>query len=336
MALTGNSIVFQVEIDFMEWLQSHISDGAMRVISELSMFGEAAIVVLILGLIYWCINKKMGKTIGLNIIMALICNTMIKNVFLRRRPYFESDYIDIKRPVEPDADIQDIAAQGYSFPSGHSTTSAVTYGSLAAYDYDDPELGLTPDRRTLLKRLWSCAAVILPLLVGFSRVAVGAHFPTDVLVGWLLGYLMIWFVPFLRQKLGSKYLFYAVLLLIAAPGLLYCRSADYFTSFGILIGFIAGTEIEERYVDFKPARGPVWIVCRMIGGVAVVFLLDVFLKLPFSREFLKGGSYAAMLVRCARYFVVGIVSFGIYPMLFRIEEKFAPPQTEQSTNEKQN
>jgi membrane-associated phospholipid phosphatase len=48
---------------------------------------------------------------------------MAKNIALRRRPYFDHESIHILRVVEPEADIYDIAAQGYSFPSGHSTNA---------------------------------------------------------------------------------------------------------------------------------------------------------------------------------------------------------------------
>ena len=301
MELTGKSFAFGFEQPLMEWLQAHISSTGIRVISAFSMFGEALLMVLILGFLYWSWDKKMGKYIGLNVLAALVWNAMIKNVFVRRRPYFDDERIAILRPVEPGADLYDIRAQGYSFPSGHSANAAVMYGSAAVYG----------------KKRWiRAAAVILPLLVGFSRVVVGAHYPSDVLGGWLLGLAVIWILPWLYRKIDNKVLLYALLIALALPGLFYCRSTDYFTGLGLLIGFVLGTAFEERYVRFENTRKPVAAVLRVAGGLAVYLLLDVLLKLPFSADFLGSGSMAALMVRCARYGIIAFLDFGVYPMAF--------------------
>ena len=77
-----------------------------------------------------------------------------------------------------------------------------------------------------------------------------------------------------------------------------------------------------------PALYYVWFVYRrkldhtgMLGGLAVYFVLNTALKLPFPKEFLSGGSTAALLVRCVRYAIVAFVDFGVYPMLFRLERR---------------
>ena len=172
--LTGNSFAFNWEVSLMEWLQSHLGSGTISVLSFLSAFGEELVLVLILGFIFWGYDKKLGKAIGLNVLMGLVWNPMLKNVAVRRRPYFDHEGIKILRLVDKSADAYDISAQGFSFPSGHSTNAVTLYGSLAAKKKSKALLG---------------AAVALPLLVGFSRVVVGAHYPTDVLAGWALGLL---------------------------------------------------------------------------------------------------------------------------------------------------
>ena len=69
---------------------------------------------------------------------------------------------------------------GYSFPSGHALNSTVTYGLLAVVAWRSrlPEL-----TRSILVAI----GVAVPILVGLSRVALGVHFPSDVLAGWLAG-----------------------------------------------------------------------------------------------------------------------------------------------------
>ena len=231
---------------------------------------------------------------------------MIKNIALRLRPYFASDKIQLLRKIEPDADIMDVAAQGYSFPSGHSSSAVSVYGSLAAHE-----------KRNRL--LW-VLAFLLPLLVGFSRVVVGAHYPTDVLCGWLLGLVVVLLVPWLRRRL-PRWAFYAVLLLSALPGFFYCSSSDYYTAFGMLLGFLLAEPFEEKFVKFENTHNLLCCILRTAGGGAVYFGLNVLLKLPFPKEVLDAGDLTAHLIRTLRYAVVIFVDIGVYPMLFKLTGK---------------
>ncbi len=231
----------------------------------------------------------------------MVWNAEIKNIILRRRPYMVHEEIRILRVVEPSADPMDISAQGYSFPSGHSANAASVYVSLAAR----------------LKKKWmTVLAVLLPLLVGFSRIVVGAHYPTDVLCGWLLGLLSVALVSLLMKKIKNRGILYGILLLTAVPGFFFCKSEDYFTSVGLMIGFMAGNVLEERKVCFENTRNVLFGILRIIGGFALYFLLNKLLKMPFSSDFLSDGSTAALLIRTLRYAVIAFVEFGVYPMLF--------------------
>ena len=66
-----------------------------------------------------------------------------------------------------------------SFPSGHTTGATIAFGLLAYWSW------------LSLPRAWSIVAAIsagiLIFLVGVSRIYLGAHFPSDVVAGWLLG-----------------------------------------------------------------------------------------------------------------------------------------------------
>ncbi len=301
-----NSFYFNWEISLEEWIQATFSDGLISAISQFSIFGETLVMVVVMGLLYWGLDKEFGKYVGINILVANVLNPFIKNIFIRRRPYFESEGIDLKRLVEPGADKYDIAAQGYSFPSGHSMCSATLFGSIA---------------RLLKKRWMTVLAVLLPLLVGISRVVVGAHYPTDVFVGWAMGVCVIFLVPFLKEKAPSDTVFYAILAIVFATGFFYCTSDDYFTAYGMLLGYVFAEPFERKFVNFENTKNPVRVILRVILGGGFYVVVNSLLKMPFSSEFLDGGTMAAHLVRTGRYAIVIFIVIGVYPMLFKVGDK---------------
>ena len=310
MEAAGNFIYFEWEMRLIEWLQAHIGSSGIgfAVLSNLSAFGEQLLLVGILGFLYWGRDKEFGKYVGLNIMAVNVWNPMIKNTVLRLRPYFVPGYnVKLLRLIDSGADAMDVAAQGYSFPSGHSSNAVVVYGSLAVHEK---------------KRKWLWVlAVSLPLLVGFSRVFVGAHFPTDVLCGWVLGAAVVWLVPWLKRVIRPRWLLACILLLVSLPGFFYCTSSDYFTSFGMLLGFLLAEPFEEKYVRFENTSSIPRCLLRTLGGGALYFAMNALLKLPFSEALLDSGTLASHGIRTGRYALVVFCVLAIYPMLFQYTAK---------------
>ena len=310
METAGLIFYFGWEMKLMEWLQAHISNSGFvfSVLSNLSALGEQMVMVAVMGFLYWGLNKEFGKYVGVNILMVNIWNPMIKNVVLRLRPYFVEGYnVRLLRLIDTGADPMDVAAQGYSFPSGHSSGAVTVYGSLACHEKNR-------------KWLW-VLAVVLPVLVGFSRVFVGAHFPTDVLCGWVLGILIILVVSWLRKVIRKSWLFNLVLILATVPGFFYCKSNDYFSSMGMLIGFVLAEPFEQEFVNFENTGNILRCILRTIGGAVIYFGLNTVLKMPFPKAVLDAGDFLAMSIRTLRYAVVIFVVVGIYPMLFKYTDK---------------
>ncbi|MFD2766699.1 phosphatase PAP2 family protein [Micromonospora eburnea] len=72
-------------------------------------------------------------------------------------------------------------ASGLSFPSGHALNATLAAGVVLLL-----LLPFTRDRRPLRRALWA-VAVLVPVVTGVSRVALGVHWISDVVGGWLLG-----------------------------------------------------------------------------------------------------------------------------------------------------
>ena len=299
--MEGTIFYYPWEVELMEMIQRNMGAAATAAASFFTMFGEEMIMIAIIGFLYWCLDKKAARFIGTNIMIGVVVNPMLKNIALRRRPYFDNPGIKCLKPVHADADIYDIAAQGYSFPSGHSMNSAILYGTF-------PLLW----KKTFFRVL----AVALPFLVGLSRVALGVHYPTDVLVGWIAGIAVVVGISYAQSHVRNENAFHAVIFVLALGGIFYCRTSDYFTALGMMAGFFLAVPFEKKYVNFKETRNPVAVALRMVGGFAVYFGLNTLLKLPFSKEFLEQPVMAAFLVRTVRYAIVVFVMLAVYPMLF--------------------
>ena len=304
--MEGNTFYFEWEVSLIEWLQSWMGTVGIAIASAFTMLGEDLVCVAIVGFLYWCWDKELGKYVGLNLLFAVTLSGMVKNIVLRRRPYFDNESIQCLKPADSKADIYFIPAQGYSFPSIHATKAVTMYTSLGVYTKN---------------KIMMVLGIIFPLLIGISRVALGVHYPTDVIAGWLIGAIIIFLVPFLKEKIKNRWVFYAILVLATVPGWFFCKSADYYTGFGFLTGFILATEFEERFVKFETTRNVLRWILRLLIGVGLYFVVNTLLKMPFSSDFLDSGTTLAYAVRAMRYFVITFVIIGAYPLLFRLGDK---------------
>lgn len=156
--LDGNILIW-----IQEFLRNPVLDPFFKVITS---FGNAGI-FWIIATILLLIPKK-TRRVGLMSAFALlgslfINNILLKNLVARTRPYYAVEGLIplIKKPVE------------FSFPSGHAGSSFASACVL---------------QRNLPKKygIWF---LILAVLISFSRLYVGVHYPSDVLAGAVTGIL---------------------------------------------------------------------------------------------------------------------------------------------------
>lgn len=117
---------------------------------------------------------------GITVWLTLGIGAILKILFGRERPITEY--------------AANMHIQTLSFPSGHASGATIAYGLLAYFAWH------------LLPQPWNyivvgCLVTVI-ILVGVSRVYLGAHFPSDVVAGWMLGLVALLVVIFFIRPLA--------------------------------------------------------------------------------------------------------------------------------------
>jgi undecaprenyl-diphosphatase len=159
-------LVFRDSVDVSRLLGPRWLPEVLRDITSLGSTVILAIVMtVVLGYLAFAKDWRSGSFILMAVLGGQAISTLLKLAFERARP----DLI----PGAP----QVFTA---SFPSGHAMLSAVTYLTIAV-------LLARIEPRPALKRYFLLVGFALAIIVGISRVALGVHWPTDVLAGWVVG-----------------------------------------------------------------------------------------------------------------------------------------------------
>ena len=166
----GESRAFDTAV--LLWIDAHTPGwlyGPMLVVTTLGYYWFVLPLLVVATFLFYR-KRRMISAVLLPVatVGGMVLTTVLKEIFERDRPeLFESGY----------------TASFYSFPSGHATIAVGFYGTLTL---------LLALRLKGLKR-WAVVAsgTVLVLLIGFSRLYLGVHYPTDVLAGFLAAPLWV-------------------------------------------------------------------------------------------------------------------------------------------------
>jgi len=283
--------IFQWGLDFIiiiQQIDTPLLDSFFRVITSL---GDESFYLLLFPFLLWCVDFYLGIRIGIIFLLSVYVNTGIKEIFQQPRPF----------DILPE--IQKVHAYGYGFPSGHAQSSLVVWGSIAYWN----------------KQIWiRNLSVLLILLIGFSRIYLGVHFPTDILGGWLIGGLILglsYFI-FLKIKLDfiqGNMLFKIICITLFPVILLQIQSSpDTISSVAVLTGIGYGLLLFSSSIGgIRPGNWLQRLVSFLVGVIGIgIFYLGLKLILPSE------GQFFYQLFRFFRYLLLGIwISFGA-PWLF--------------------
>ena len=182
-----------IDKNVAEWFHKRLTPGlttTMQLMTGLASPAWVTGVAMVTALVLWW-KRYLYRLLALVLVLSggMVLDFLLKIIFHRNRPSFTDSFL---------------LFNGYSFPSGHTMAATLLYGLLAVFAV----IALESWR-------WRVGAVlgafVLVLLVGFSRVYLGAHYPSDVLGAAAAGFawlaLSLTAVDTLRRKRGR--LFYA-------------------------------------------------------------------------------------------------------------------------------
>lgn len=289
------------EIEILNKIRENISPFFESIFKFITNFGGQEILILAIVIIYFVFSKKLGQRIAFAIFTSLLVNNSLKVIIDRVRPFNHS-----KATYTLTEDVTSNAT-GQSFPSGHAQNSAVSYGSIFF---------------TYKKNYLTIIGIVLIVLVALSRVMLGVHYPTDVIVGIILGLVLAYFGTKLHEKyeddFDNQIKLYIIVAIIFMPFLFiyinkmksnYVAYKDLYTIYGFYLGYVVACWLEKKYVDFNEAMNIRYRIIRAVVAVVIVLGLLIGLKTIFPKD--------NVIFDMIRYFMLSFVGLGIYPIVFK-------------------
>ena len=183
------------------WFHGHLTRTFVSVLRAFTDFGSGEWIgaVLFFVVLYFVWKKWWPSLVTLIVAVpgGMLLNEWVKVVVHRQRPFVDGPFVDWS---------------GYSFASGHTIGATLLYGQLLLF--------ILPALKARHWRLLSIfSAVLLVALVGFSRIALGAHFLTDVLAAIVFGILWLAFCLFAGKPMRRSLVLTPGIPLVSEPAL---------------------------------------------------------------------------------------------------------------------
>ena len=261
-------------------------------LSKMTFFGEMNIVLIIMAIVYWCVDKAFGTYLLMGWSGNRIVNGLLKVTACVYRPWIRD------ARVVPYGDSM-TTATGYSFPSGHSMNAASLFGGGAI--------------RKELSRVLRIVLGVMLALIAFSRIYLGVHTPQDILVGVAAGLLVMALtaklIPWIEAGRGRDLIVMGVGIGIAVAVAVYAAVKSYpedydaagkllvdgvkmandtYKGVGWCVGFLAGWVLERRLVGFSTDVPMVTRAARLASGLLGYYAVSLIL-MPLLKQWLPGA-----------------------------------------------
>lgn len=173
-----------MELAFLHAMQDAIGCPPLdSFMAAVTVLGDHGVIWVVIGLFLLLLKnyRRWGITMLLAVLVAwLFGEQFLKDVVARPRPFVEDPSFTLVIPP-PD---------GYSFPSGH-TICAFTAATVLLF--------------SPIRRRWKVVVCVLAVLIGFSRMYLCVHNPTDVLAGAVFGILFALVVVWVSNRIAARW-----------------------------------------------------------------------------------------------------------------------------------
>ena len=181
-----NQLAVSFDLPILDWIQAHLQCGFLDAVMPIvTLFGEGGIFWIAWAVLMLVFPKtrKTGIAMAIALIMGvLICNVTLKPLIGRPRPYdyqLEHFGVTIKLLID--------AQHDYSFPSGHTIAS---FEAAVALLLNDKRMGIP--------------AMVIAVLVTFSRLYLYVHYPPDVIFSIIVGTAFAFIGNALAGKIADR------------------------------------------------------------------------------------------------------------------------------------
>ena len=242
--------ILQWGIDFIKIIQTVRMPALDHVMNAISASGSYIFYLVMISLFYWCVDKRNAIRLFYLFLFSTWLNSTAKDMLGQPRPFDLDDSVKVGRGGGP------------GLPSGHAQGALVFWGYLSLW---------------VRERWFTALCVTIIMLIAFSRLYLGVHFPTDLLGGWILGLILL--LPFnsLADRVEARIPSISATWLIAAGTLLPVALAFVFPSrwsvspMGITAGFTLAIILEKKHTGLGAAKNLLNGVGRFIIGIAGLF-----------------------------------------------------------------
>ncbi|MHB8156586.1 MAG: phosphatase PAP2 family protein [Desulfocucumaceae bacterium] len=249
-------------MEFLPYIQSFSTPALDILFQAITLLGEDSLILPLTVLIYWCYDKELGFRLGALYGISLILSHTLK------------DLVEAPRPIglEGIRSLRLETATGYSFPSGHTQGAATFWTAMSQYIH---------------KRWFYLLTLIIIILVGFSRLYLGVHFPEDVLWGAVFGILVTLLGgPALNalEKYKSFAIIGFILLAAIAAAMALSDSSNTYKAAGVLAGLLSGRHFEKRRINFTAKSGIGFGIIKFVTGMGVLLIIKEGLKIALPES----------------------------------------------------
>jgi undecaprenyl-diphosphatase len=282
---------------WFESIRNGFLDAFFLIITE---FGDELVFLIISTILFWVVNKELGYKFMLIFLGTITVNDFLKFFIDRPRPW-QSGVVSVVGE----------GSYGHSMPSGHAQGSMTMALAL------DKNYGKT-------KKWVSPLLFTMAILVSISRVYLGQHYVSDVLVGIVVAFIVFYAVMKFGPKLKitpQKFVYLISPLLI---GLLFVvTEKNFFVAVAAMLALTIGYDLEKKYLNYEIQNRTVLTkVLTYAIGLIIALLLKEGLKmvLPYTTDIDAEMTTLDLWLDFVRYFIlciwVSLGSFAVFHLIF--------------------